>query len=65
MLFAKSISSVCSVIDHVAIPAHATKLDWELEIAVIIGSAARHVSEADALPHVAGSCLSVEFAERA
>lgn len=65
MLFAKSISSVCGATDHVAIPAYATKLDWELEIAVIIGSAARHVSEADALSHVAGLCLSVEFSERA
>jgi 2,4-diketo-3-deoxy-L-fuconate hydrolase len=65
MLFAKSISSLCGARDDVAIPPGAVKLDWEIEIAVVIGSRARHVSQADALAHVAGLCLSIEFSERA
>lgn len=64
MLFAKSIASICGAEDDVAIPSDALKLDWEVEIAIIIGDTARHVSEADALGHVAGLCLSIEFSER-
>lgn len=65
MLFAKSISSLCGAQDEVAIPATALKLDWEIELAIVIGRRARHVSEAEALSYVGGMCLSVEFSERA
>ncbi|HMN94416.1 MAG TPA: fumarylacetoacetate hydrolase family protein [Hydrogenophaga sp.] len=41
------------------------KLDWEVELGVVIGSKAFHVSEADALRHVAGYCLANDVSERA
>lgn len=65
MLFAKTIASLCGPDDDVAIPGDALKLDWEIEIAVVIGAKARRVSEAEALSYVAGLCLSIEFSERA
>lgn len=43
----------------VVMPAHTQKLDWEAELAVVIGRHASNVSEADALQHVAGySCAN-------
>ena len=65
MLFAKSIASLSGAEDHVAIPEGADKLDWEIELAIVIGRTARHVSEAEALSYVAGLCLSIDFSERA
>ena len=40
------------------------KLDWEVEIAAIIGTRAKYVSEADALNHVAGYCVCNDVSER-
>ena len=65
MLFAKSIASLSGPNDDVAIPEDALKLDWEIELAIIIGTKARRVSEAEALSHIGGLCLSIEFSERA
>lgn len=41
------------------------KLDWEVELGIVIGERAFHVSEADALQHVAGFCLVNDVSERA
>jgi len=41
------------------------KLDWEVELAVVIGTPAWHVREEDALRHVAGYCLCNDVSERA
>lgn len=45
-------------------PPHSTKLDWEVELCVYIGSRASHVSEADALDHVAGYAVGNDVSER-
>ena len=50
--------------DPVAIPKGSEKTDWEVELAVVIGSPARHVGEADALGHVAGYCVANDVSER-
>jgi 2,4-didehydro-3-deoxy-L-rhamnonate hydrolase len=41
------------------------KLDWEVELGIVIGQRAFHVSEAEALKHVAGFCLVNDVSERA
>ena len=46
-------------------PRESTKLDWEAELAVIIGTRAKYVSEADALAHVAGYAVTNDVSERA
>jgi 2,4-diketo-3-deoxy-L-fuconate hydrolase len=46
------------------IPRGSTKRDWEVEIAAIIGTRAKYVSEADALNHVAGYCVCNDVSER-
>jgi 2-keto-4-pentenoate hydratase/2-oxohepta-3-ene-1,7-dioic acid hydratase in catechol pathway len=40
------------------------KTDWEVELAVIIGTRAKYVSEADALKHVAGYAVTNDVSER-
>src|SRR5436305_73229 len=50
--------------DAVEKPRESKKLDWEVEIAAIIGTRAKYVSEADALNHVAGYCVCNDVSER-
>ena len=55
---------LCGPNDPVEKPATPIKLDWEVEIAAIIGTRAKYVSEADALNHVAGYCVCNDVSER-
>lgn len=64
VLFFKSTSSICGPDDGVAIPRGSVKTDWEVELAVVIGATARHVSEEDAPRHVAGYLLHNDYSER-
>lgn len=64
VVFMKPITSICGPFDDTLIPRDSTKLDWEVELGVVIGTPARYVSEADALAHVAGYCLVNDVSER-
>ena len=57
IFFIKANTSLSGPNDAVEKPRGSTKLDWEVEIAAIIGTRAKYVSEADALIHVAGYCV--------
>jgi ureidoglycolate lyase/2,4-diketo-3-deoxy-L-fuconate hydrolase len=65
VLFMKATSAICGPDDDVQIPPGAEKVDWEVELGVVIGTAARYVSKADALSHVAGYCIVNDVSERA
>ncbi|MCC5869061.1 MAG: fumarylacetoacetate hydrolase family protein [Gammaproteobacteria bacterium] len=65
ILFMKALSAICGPNDSVTKPLHATKLDWEVELAVVIGRRARHVTESQAPDYVAGYCVCNDFSERA
>ena len=65
IIFLKAISALCGPDDELVQPAGSTKLDWEVELAVVIGGVARSVSVEDALNHVAGYCLVDDVSERA
>ena len=65
VLFLKATSAIVGPDDAIAIPPGATKVDWEVELGVVIGTAARHVTPADALSHVAGYCVVHDVSERA
>src|SRR6201997_2768993 len=64
IIFIKANNSLCGPNDAVEKPRGSTKLDWEVEIAIIIGTRAKYVSEADALNHVAGYCVCNDVSER-
>ncbi|HUR32209.1 MAG TPA: fumarylacetoacetate hydrolase family protein [Vicinamibacterales bacterium] len=65
ILFMKATSSIVGPNDDVVIPRGSEKTDWEVELGVVIGKAAKYVSEADALSHVAGYCVVHDVSERA
>jgi 2-keto-4-pentenoate hydratase/2-oxohepta-3-ene-1,7-dioic acid hydratase in catechol pathway len=64
IFFLKANTSLSGPNDPVERPRGSTKLDWEVEIAAIIGTRAKYVSEADALNHVAGYCVCNDVSER-
>jgi len=65
VLFMKATSAIVGPNDDVEIPPRAEKVDWEVELGVVIGKTARYVSKADALDHVAGYCIVNDVSERA
>jgi len=65
VIFVKAISSLCGPTDPIIKPKTSTKLDYEVEMAAIIGRTAINVSEADALSYVAGYALMNDGSERA
>ena len=65
VIFLKATSAICGPNDPVIIPRGSVKTDWEVELAVIIGSHAKYVSEAEAMDHVAGFAVSNDVSERA
>ena len=65
VIFMKATSAICGPTDPVIIPRGAVKTDWEVELAVIIGSHAKYVSEDDAMDHVAGYAVVNDLSERA
>jgi len=65
VLFFKSTTSLVGPNDALKIPRNAEKVDWEVELAVVMAKRASYVSEADALDHVAGFALHNDYSERA
>ena len=65
ILFMKANSAICGPDDDVIRPRGSTKLDWEVELGIVIGSTCKYVEEADALDHVAGYCVVNDVSERA
>lgn len=65
MVFSKAITALTGPFDPIVLPKHGDKTDWEVELAVIIGTRARYVDEAQALDHVAGYACINDISERA
>jgi len=65
IVFSKATSCISGPNDDVIQPKRSTKLDWELELGIVIGTKAQYVSEAEALWHVAGYCIVNDVSERA
>lgn len=64
ILFMKANSAIVGPDDDVIMPRGSTQTDWEVELGVVIGTAAKYVSEEDALNHVAGYCIINDVSER-
>ncbi len=64
IIFSKAPSCLSGPNDDVLLPPGSTKLDWEVELAVVIGVRCDHVTEADALDHVLGYTLANDVSER-
>jgi 2-keto-4-pentenoate hydratase/2-oxohepta-3-ene-1,7-dioic acid hydratase in catechol pathway len=64
-VFIKAPSALSGPNDPIVRPRGATKLDYEVELAAVIGREARHADEARALSHVVGYCIVNDVSERA
>jgi 2-keto-4-pentenoate hydratase/2-oxohepta-3-ene-1,7-dioic acid hydratase in catechol pathway len=58
IVFMKALNSLCGPNDDVEKPRGSTKLDWEVELAIVIGTKAKYVTEADALKHTSPATAS-------
>lgn len=65
VMFFKATTALVGPNDPLVIPRGGTKVDWEVELAVVIGAKAQYVDEARALDHVAGYALHNDYSERA
>jgi 2-keto-4-pentenoate hydratase/2-oxohepta-3-ene-1,7-dioic acid hydratase in catechol pathway len=65
IVFSKHNGALSGPNDDVWLAPDSQKLDWEVELGIVIGERALHVGEADALHHVAGFCLVNDVSERA
>ena len=60
----KATSGITGPNDNVIKPRNSTKLDWEVELGIVIGKRASYVSEAEAMDHIAGYCVINDVSER-
>jgi 2-keto-4-pentenoate hydratase/2-oxohepta-3-ene-1,7-dioic acid hydratase in catechol pathway len=65
IVFSKATTCISGPYDNVIQPRNSTKLDWELELGVVIGTKAQYVAEGKALDYVAGYCVVNDVSERA
>jgi len=64
VIFFKSTTSLVGPNDSLVIPRNGTKVDWEVELAVVIGKKALYVPKESALDFVAGYVLHNDYSER-
>ena len=64
ILFMKATTSLCGPNDDIIQPKNSTKLDWEVELGIVIGTKAQYVPENKALDYVAGYCTINDVSER-
>jgi 2-keto-4-pentenoate hydratase/2-oxohepta-3-ene-1,7-dioic acid hydratase in catechol pathway len=64
IVFLKSLSAFSGPNDDVKLPRGSTKLDWEVELGIVIGKTARYVPENEAIDYVAGYCVCNDVSER-
>jgi ureidoglycolate lyase len=64
IVFLKSLNALAGAEDDIAIPPDSRKTDWEVELAIVIGTRAKRVSPEAALEHVAGYAVCNDVSER-
>jgi 2-keto-4-pentenoate hydratase/2-oxohepta-3-ene-1,7-dioic acid hydratase in catechol pathway len=64
IIFNKAKSCICGPNDNTIVPRDSSKLDWEIELGIIIGQRAKYLSKDRALSVVAGYCLANDVSER-
>ena len=64
IVFMKASSSICGPNDEIEIPKGSNKLDWEVELAFVVGKDTKNISEKDAPDHILGYCIVNDVSER-
>jgi 2,4-didehydro-3-deoxy-L-rhamnonate hydrolase len=65
ILFMKATTALNGPSDPIRMPRGWSKVDWEVELGVVIGAVARYVPEAAFRDYVAGYCIANDVSERA
>ncbi len=64
IVFMKATSSISGPNDNIEMPKDSTKLDWEVELGIVIGKEAKNISEKEASDHILGYCIVNDVSER-
>ncbi len=64
IVFMKATSSINGPNDDIEIVPGSKKLDWEVELGIVIGKETKHISENQAQDHILGYCLVNDVSER-
>ena len=64
IMFMKATSSICGPNDDIEIVSGSKKLDWEVELGIVIGKETKHITENQSQDHILGYCLVNDVSER-
>ena len=64
IMFMKATSSICGPNDDIEIVSGSKKLDWEVELGIVIGKETKHITENNSQDHILGYCLVNDVSER-
>lgn len=64
IIFMKATSAMCGANDNIVLPRNSVKTDWEAELGIVIGTAAKYITTEDAERHIAGYCIVNDVSER-
>ena len=64
IVFMKATSSISGPNDDIEMPRNSSKLDWEVELAFVVGKEAKNISEKEAPDHILGYCIVNDVSER-
>ena len=64
IVFMKATSSISGPYDDIEMPKDSSKLDWEVELAVVIGKETKNISEKEVSDHILGYCIVNDVSER-
>ena len=64
VLFFKATSAIGGPNDSIQIPKDSKSVDWEVELAIVIGKDGKYIAESDAMQHIAGFCIVNDVSER-
>lgn len=64
IIFLKANSALCGPDDPIIVPRSAEKVDWEVELAVVIGTKGKYLTEHETMNHIAGYAVANDISER-
>ena len=64
IIFNKAANCMIGPNDNIVLPKHSKKLDWEIEIAFVIGKNTKYINEKDSPNHILGYCIVNDISER-
>ena len=64
IVFMKASSCISGPNDDIEMPKNSSKLDWEVELAIVIGRDAKNISEKEAPDYILGYCIVNDVSER-